>query len=142
MQLGSIRVDGADGLRGRTFHLDLSGVDVVVGANGDGKSTVLDALGAAFHGLAESPSDPLRTFVGPLPRATVTVELAGRSFRRDLSKGHRTSAAKQATHEIGAVAGRRFLRWDLGNFAQGSDRDRQQLYDAILQAGATRSVEE
>jgi hypothetical protein len=142
MQLRSIRCDGADGLRGRKFHIDLTGVDVIVGANGDGKSTVLDALGAAFHGLAENPNDPLRTFVGPLPRASVTVEIAGRSFRRDLSKGPRTGAAKQATGEIGAIAGPRFVRWDLGNFARGTDRERQHLFDAVLRAGATRAVDD
>lgn len=132
MRLRKIIVAGADGLKGQTFEQPLSGCDIFVGPNGSGKSTRLAAVMAGLRGLATTPTDAEREYLGPeLPAATVTLEFDnGRAVARDLSVG-RGKAADLASALADEIAGPHLVRWDLGDFVRGTDAARTKLLDRV-----------
>jgi hypothetical protein len=139
MRLLQIDVCGEDGLKGRNFREQLSGCDVFCGPNGIGKSARLIAIQAAIQGLAETPADAVRAYLGPdLPDATVELlfERDGEQvcFTRDLHAKQATKEAKIRNAQAADLVGSAPTRWDLDDFAKATDGGRRQVLDAVCRA--------
>jgi hypothetical protein len=139
LRLTQVDVVGEDGLKGQCFREHLTGCDVFVGPNGAGKSTRLLAIQAALQGLAETPADTQRVYLGPvLPNATVELlfERDGEqvAFTRDLHLTQATKEAKVRTAQAADLVGANPTRWDLDDFARGTDTTRRQVLDAVCRA--------
>lgn len=137
MRLESIIVSGLDGLKGWTGSEACGAVDVFAGPNGAGKSTRLLAVLAGLRGLAETPSDNVREYLGPaLPSAVVELEFDTARLSRCLADGARTAAAKKADALSEAVVGGHIVRWDLSDFATATPSVRQALLDRVCDLAA------
>lgn len=142
MRLTTIGATGPVGLKGRTFAAHLSGVDLFVGPNGSGKSTRLLAISALVHGLAETPTDTVREYIGPAPRASVfgvfDVDGTEQRLDRDLSDGLRTKRGRAATARAEALVGAHLVRWDLADFAAAPTSARAKLLDEAARCAEAR----
>ena len=140
-RLQRILVAGKDGLKTQRFSVDLTGADLFVGGNGVGKSTRLLAVLAGLRGLAQSPSDSVREYLGPTrPDAVVDLVFDGRTLRRDL-QAVRGKAAATADALADDIAGPHLVRWDLGDFARDSDASRAKLLERICSLSGAVSWE-
>jgi hypothetical protein len=140
-RLVSIRVTGKDGLKGRSFEESLAGIDLFAGPNGAGKSTRLLAVLAGLRNLADTPSDPLREYLGPnRPHATIDLVFDdGKRITRCLADSNKTAASKSASGVADALVGPALVRWDLADFATASDADRSKLIERVCStAGAAQ----
>ncbi|HYD02578.1 MAG TPA: hypothetical protein VEB22_15230 [Phycisphaerales bacterium] len=136
MRLQRITATGA-GLKGQTFSAQLTGVDVFVGPNGAGKSTRLLAVLAGLRGLAETPSDSAREYLGPvLPTATVDLDFERARISRFLGDSHRTASARKADGIAEEVAGAHLVRWDLADLAAAAPSDRAKLLQRVCDLAA------
>lgn len=137
--MSKLRQINARNVKGQTFTAALSGADLFVGPNGAGKSTRILAVLAAARGLAESPADPIREYLGPArPKADVRLDFgSGVELVRDLSLGNTTTAAKKTTFDADRLMGPHVARWDLGDFARATDKDRTALLERICSAAGT-----
>lgn len=137
-RLDRVAVRGRAGLKGRTLDVKLTGADVFAGPNGSGKSTHLLAILAGLRGLATTPTDTTREYLGPGEvDAYVDLVFDGRLASRDLSKtkGKAAIASDALANEI---AGPHLVRWDLADFARATDSARAKLLDEVCRvAGAT-----
>lgn len=130
MRLNSIVVTGKDGLKGQTFRTDLTGADLFVGPNGAGKSTRLLAIHAGLRGLAGTPTDTVREYIGPeRPRATVSLDYGDRTLSRDLEKS-RGKAVAASDAMADDIAGPHLVRWDLADFVVAADTARTKLLES------------
>lgn len=118
-------------LKGQNRRLELSGVDLITGPNGSGKSTLLLAISAGLWGLAQSPTDPVRPYIGPERVGSVELTFDTGIIRRDLSQGGQAKDAQRATLEAERIAGTHIVRWDLADFATVSDTNREKLLRSI-----------
>jgi hypothetical protein len=139
MKITNIQVTGRDGLKGQTFNHRVLGCVVFAGPMGTGKSTRLEAVLAGLRGLAEKPSDTSRPYVGPTrPRGIVSLLLEDggrdRTIRRDLEKGATTKEAKTTDAEVSALCGAQVTRFDLRDFAEGTDSARRAVLDGVCRA--------
>ena len=126
------------GLKRQLFTLALSGCDLLVGANGAGKTTRGPlAITAALEGLASVPTDPRRPYVGELPEATaVTLTLDdGETLTRALDAARTSKASRAADQRARDLVGIPPTAWDLRDFASGTDGDRGKILDAVARAG-------
>ena len=101
MRLRSLRIDGFGRLADRTFEFG-PGLNVVVGPNEAGKSTLAAALVAALYGLQRGEKDRWRPWTGTSYATALTYETADgaawevhRAFERD-TKGVRVYDADGA----------------------------------------------
>lgn len=137
MKLERISVSGQDGLKGWTGEQVLAGVDVFAGPNGAGKSTRLLAVSAGLRGLASTPQDPVREYLGPeLPRAVVDLDFDTGRVSRQLAAGARTADAKRADAIADQAVGAHVVRWDLADFAVSTTANRQALLDRVCDLAA------
>jgi hypothetical protein len=137
MRLESVLVTGRDGIKGWTGRWDLHGVDVVAGPNGSGKTSRLLAILAGLRGVAETPTDAVREYLGTEPvQATVDLTFDATRFSRTLTDGLRTAAGKRADGAAEQICGPHLVRWDLADFASGNDQARQRLLDRVTDLGA------
>lgn len=138
MRLETISVYGQDGLKGWTGKLDLFPVTLIWGPNGAGKTSRLLAVLAGLRGVAETPADPVREYLGTeAPRATVDLMFDGHRFSRSLAESARTAAGKRTDGAAEAICGPHLVRWDLADFAAGNDQARQRLLDRVCDLGAS-----
>lgn len=133
-RLTRITIHGA-GFKGRPFDQPLTGADLFVGPNGSGKSSRLLAIAAIRSGLAETPTDPTREYLGPTRPAAEGVLLfeGGAEVRRDLSKG-KGKDAERSSLEGERLMGGHVVRWDLADFARATDKDRASLLERVCNA--------
>lgn len=132
-RLRGVAVTG-DGIKGWTGEVRLTGCDVFTGTNGAGKSTRLLAVIAGLRGMAQSPSDPVKVWLGgPRPDSMVELAFADGVLVRDLSKVSGKDATR-ADLEAERLAGPHVARWDLADFASASDQVRE---DTIRRAAAS-----
>lgn len=137
--------DGArkrgDGLKGQFFDVTLGGVDVFVGPNDSGKSTRMLTPYVVALGLASTPSmntsDNRLPYLGALPERTSGVLYLDtadgpREIRRDLSTGSTSKANRQTALDVAEAMGAPPVRWDLRDFAGGTDSDRAKIVDAVV----------
>lgn len=118
-------------LKGQQRSADLAPVALVTGPNGSGKSTFLLAISAGLWGLAQSPTDPQRPYIGPERSGLVELTFDTGTIRRDLSQGSQAKDAQRATLEAERIAGAHLVRWDLADFATISDTNREKLLRGI-----------
>lgn len=118
-------------LKGQKRAFDLSGVDLLVGPNGSGKTTALLAIIAGLRGLAESPGDLVRPYIGPDREGSVELVFDTGTVVRDLSET-RTKAALKAGIEAERIAGEHLVRWDLADFATATESAREALLRRVL----------
>ena len=100
-------------LKGQKRSLELSGVDLFVGPNGSGKTTALLAITAGLRGLAESPSDPVKPYIGPDREGSAELTFDAGVVFRDLSKTRGKDATRadlDAERIAGSAAARRSFR--------------------------------
>lgn len=126
-------------LKGQQRCVDLAPVVLVTGPNGSGKSTLLLAISAGLWGLAQSPTDPVRPYIGPERTGSVELTFDTGIVRRDLSQGSQAKDAQRATLEAERIAGAHLVRWDLADFATVSDTNREKLLRSIC--GGTRAAD-
>lgn len=135
--VGSSNGRACAGLKTQTFVQHFTGVDLLVGENGAGKTT-RGPLGitAGIEGLAERPTDARRPYVGPPPANTsITLTLDnGAVLVRDLSvtRGKLVDEANMAARKLIGIPP---TAWDLRDFATGTDGDRGSVLDAVARAG-------
>jgi len=139
--LTAVRVVSSDGqapagIKGEVFNQPLTGVDVIVGDNGAGKSTRLLAIVAALRGLASVPTDPDRPYLDGLPAHTaVALDLdTGESFTRALDS-NRGKANAEANEEAAKVLGVPPVSWDLRSFTVSTPEARKAMLDRVAKAG-------
>lgn len=132
----------ATGLKRQLFKTTLGGVDLLVGANGAGKSTQgVIAVNVGVEGLAERPTDPRRIFLGfDRPENTgLTLEVQTpsgiRYLTRDLSLTSRAGASKEADGAAQELIGIPPTAWDLSDFAKSTANERGTILDAVARAG-------
>jgi DNA repair exonuclease SbcCD ATPase subunit len=118
-------------LKGQKRKLVLSGVDLITGPNGSGKSTALIALVAGLRGLAQSPGDLEKPYIGPERAGSVVLAFDAGVIERDLSQGSAAKAATKASYDAERIAGAHLVRWDLGDFSTVSDTNREKLLRSI-----------
>lgn len=118
-------------LKGQQRCVDLAPVVLVTGPNGSGKSTLLLAISAGLWGLAQSPTDPVRPYIGPERAGLTELTFDAGIIRRDLSQGGQAKDAQRATLEAERIAGAHLVRWDLADFATISDTNREKLLRGI-----------
>ena len=118
-------------LKGQKRAFVLSGVDLFVGPNGSGKTTALLAIHAGLRGLAESPGDAVKPYIGPDREGATELTFDVGTVSRDLSKT-RGKDATRADLEAERIAGAHLVRWDLADFAGGTERDREALLRRVL----------
>ena len=118
-------------LKGQQRCVDLAPVLLVTGPNGSGKSTLLLAISAGLWGLAQSPTDPVRPYIGPERSGLTELTFDVGTIRRDLSQGSQAKDAQRATLEAERIAGAHLVRWDLADFATVSDTNREKLLRGI-----------
>lgn len=129
------------GLKGQFFDVSLSGVDVFIGPNDSGKSTRLVLPYVVALGLATTPTDATRPYLGDLPERTsgvLELELVDGSrveIVRDLSAGATSKINRQCALDVARYLGTPPTRWDLRDFAGGTDSDRSRVVDAVVKAG-------
>lgn len=121
-------------------ELELSGADLVAGPNGAGKTAALTAITAGLYGLAESPSDTQRPYLGPIREGFVELVFDGGQINRNLAET-RTKAATRATVEAERTAGAHLVRWDLADFASSSEQSRENLLRRICGGRKAASLE-
>ena len=135
--VGSLNGKPAAGLKSQTFAQHYTGVDLLVGENGAGKTT-RGPLGitAGIEGLAERPTDARRPYVGTPPSNTsITLTLDnGAVLVRDLS-ATRGKSVDEANATARKLIGIPPTAWDLRDFATGTDGDRGAILDAVARAG-------
>lgn len=136
--LRKITVSGSDGLKGQRFQESLHGIDVFAGSNGAGKSTRLLAVLAALRGLAETPNDAVRDYLGPTrPLAVVDLDFDGAPrLTRQLQDSPRTSASKQADGLAAGLVGPHLVRWDLADLSAATDADRTKVLQRVCDLAA------
>lgn len=125
--LHKIRYD----LKGQQRDVRLSPVVLVTGPNGSGKSTLLLAISAGLWGLAQSPTDLQRPYIGPERIGTTELTFDTGTIRRDLSQGSQAKDAQRASLDAERLAGVHLVRWDLADFATVSDTNREKLLRGI-----------
>lgn len=132
----------ATGLKRQLFKTTLGGVDLLVGANGAGKSVQgVIAVNVGVEGLAERPTDPRRIFLGfDRPENTgLTIEVQThtgiRYLTRDLSLTSRSGASKEADGAAQELIGIPPTAWDLSDFAKSTANERGTILDAVARAG-------
>ena len=121
-------------LKGQQREVETSPVVLVTGPNGSGKSTLLLAVSAGLWGLAQSPTDPVRPYIGPERGGSVELVFDAGIIRRDLSQGGQAKDAQRATLDAERIAGAHLVRWDLADFASVSDTNREKLLRSICGA--------
>ena len=134
-RLHRISVDG-DGLKGQRLDETLSGCDLYTGPNGAGKSTRLLAVMAGLRGLAESPSDAVRPYIGPeRPSAVVALGFDTGTLTRDLTavRGDKVTRANVAAETL---AGAHVAAFDLADFAGASETARESLIRRVAASSA------
>jgi len=132
--LQSLTVSGREGLKAQRFTETFAAVTLICGPNGSGKSTRLQAITAALHGLDSRPTG-VGLYLGPRrPKATILLDFGDCRVERDLTlvKG---KAVEETNEQIGVAVGTLPTSWDLGDFANGTDKARQQVLDSVVQAG-------
>ena len=118
-------------LKGQQRCVDLAPVVLVTGPNGSGKSTFLQAISAGLRGLAQSPGDLEKVYLGPERAGAVSLTFdTGIVVRPDLSKVS-DKDSKRADYDAERIAGRHLVRWDLADFATISDTNREKLLRSI-----------
>lgn len=137
-KLGRIVVSGAEGVKDQRFDENLAGVDVWTGPNGAGKSTRLISVLAALRGLAETPTDNVRDYLGPgLPAATVDLHFEGAPrLSRDLSAKRSSSGGKRADGQAELLVGPHMVRWDLADLSSAADSERTKVLQRVCDAAA------
>lgn len=138
-RIDCVQVTGRDGLKGQTFSVRSKGCTIFAGPMGSGKSTRLEAIIAGIRGIADTASDTTRVYLGPAkPRAVVTVALnvggVIKTIRRDAEKGPKTKEAKAADAEANVLCGAHVTRFDLRDFAEGTDAVRRTVLDGVCRA--------
>lgn len=118
-------------LKGQKKSVDLSPVVLVTGPNGSGKSTLLLAVSAGLWGLAQSPTDLQRPYIGPDRIGSTELAFDTGTIRRDLSWGASGEKPTRAKVEAERIAGPHLIRWDLADFATVSDTNREKLLRGI-----------
>lgn len=118
-------------LKGQKKSVDLSPVVLVTGPNGSGKSTLLLAISAGLWGLAQSPTDLQRPYIGPERIGSTELIFDTGIIRRDLSQGGQAKDAQRASLDAERIAGPHLIRWDLADFASVSDTNREKLLRGI-----------
>ena len=126
-------------LKGQKRSFNLSGVDLFVGPNGSGKTTALLAIIAGLRGLAESPGDLVRPYIGPDREGSVELTFDAGVVVRDLSET-RTKAALKAGIEAERIAGEHLVRWDLADFATATESAREALLRRVLGSRAAADL--
>ena len=125
-RLHKVAVTGA-GIKGWTGRVDLTGCDVFCGPNDTGKTTRLLAVMAGLRGLAQSPGDAVKVWLGPdRPEAVVTLAFDGGTVERQVATVS-GKAAGRADADAERLAGPHVVRWDLTDFATASDTVREDL---------------
>lgn len=125
-RLHKVAVTG-DGIKGWTGQVHLTGCDVFCGPNDAGKSTRLLAVMAGLRGLAQSPGDAVKVWLGPdRPEAVVTLAFDGGTVERQVATVS-GKAAGRADADAERLAGPHVVRWDLADFATASDTVREDL---------------
>lgn len=145
-RLNKVSVTG-DGIKGWTGAVHLTGCDVYTGPNDAGKSTRLLAVMAGLRGLAQSPGDAVKVWLGPeRPEAVVTLAFDGGTVERQVAAVS-GKAAGRADADAERLAGAHVVRWDLADFATASDTVREELLrrcavaSGVDAAGAMARVE-
>ena len=118
-------------LKGQERTFDLAGVDLFVGPNGSGKTTALLAITAGLRGLAESPGDAVKPYIGPDREGSAELTFDTGVVFRDLSKT-RGEAATRANVDAERIAGKHLVRWDLGDFSTATESNREALLRQVL----------
>lgn len=127
-------------LKGQRRELMLGGVDLITGPNGSGKSTALIAIVAGLRGLAQSPSDLEKPYIGPERAGSVELVFdAGTVSRSDLSKVS-DKESRAAEYNADQIAGKHLVRWDLADFAAVSDTSREKLLRSICGGESATSL--
>lgn len=137
MKIHSLSIENTKRVRAVAFHPDANGLTVIGGDNGQGKTSVLDAIAWALGGEKYRPSNAHRdgSVLPPMIRVTfdsgIVVERKGKNSALTVTDTTGRKAGQQLLNEFISE-----LAIDLPKFMEASDKEKAQTLLSIIGVGA------